>query len=79
MARDMTLRCDICGKATERIVGKLFYSPTSRARSAKSFHNNYELHLDVGVCCEKKLKGAFRWTRRVTAAEYHNSRRIKAS
>jgi hypothetical protein len=72
------LLCDICKRPTDSIVGKLFYAPTGRSRSAKSFHNNYEMHLDVGVCCEEKLKRGFRWTRRVTAAQYA-ARRRKAS
>jgi hypothetical protein len=75
MARETVIKCDICKKPTEKIVGKLFYAPTTRARGAKSFHNNYEMHLDVGVCCEAKLKKVFRWTRRVTAAAYHAARR----
>lgn len=75
MARNETLVCDICKRPTEKLVGKLFYAPTSRARSRKAFHNNYEMHLDVGVCCEEKLKRTFNWRQRLTAAEYRASRR----
>lgn len=69
--------CDICKKETEQIVGKLFYAPTGRGRSAKSFHNNYQLHLDVGACCEGRLKKSFKWRQRLTAAAYHARGKIK--
>lgn len=63
-------RCDLCGKETEQIVGKLFYAPTNRAVGSKSFHNNYQLHADVGICCESGMKRAFKWRQRMTAAMY---------
>lgn len=71
------ISCDICKKPTEAIVGKLFFAPTTRARGAKAFHNNYELHLDVGVCCADKLKKSFRWRKRISAAAYAEQRRLR--
>jgi hypothetical protein len=73
MARNLT--CDICGKVTTEIVGKLFYAPMSLSRGAKSFHNNYQLHADVGACCGDKLPRLFKWRQRMTASEYAAARR----
>lgn len=76
MARMIT--CDICKKATTSIVGKMFYAETGkepiRSKKAKSRHNNYTKHLDVGVCCADRVLTAFDWRDRMTAAEYHSSR-----
>jgi hypothetical protein len=64
------LICDICRKACTHHVGKLFYAPTIRGGdTAKSFHNNYQLHLDVGECCEDKLKKTFMWRKLQSAQE----------
>jgi hypothetical protein len=71
--------CDICKKPTAEIVGKLFYAPMTRSRSAKSFHNNYELHCDVGVCCEIRLRKGFTWRQRMSAKLYHARGKRKAS
>ena len=71
------ITCDICKRPTEAIVGKLFFAPTTRARGAKAFHNNYELHLDVGSCCEAKLKKGFRWRQRMSAEQYAETRRLR--
>lgn len=62
--------CDVCGQPTDNIAGKLFYAPMTRANGAKSFHNNYQLHADVGICCEKVLKSKIKWRKRVSAAVY---------
>ena len=72
------LVCDICGKATEQIVGKIFYTPLTRANGAtNSFHNKYQLHGDVGTCCEGKLKRGFRWRQRVSAQVYRARGKVK--
>jgi hypothetical protein len=72
------LVCDLCRKPTDAIVGKMFYAPTTNGNGgAKSFHNKYQLHLDVGVCCEDKMKRNFKWRQRVSAAVYR--RRGKAA
>lgn len=71
------LHCDICKKPTDEIVGKLFYAPMVKGSGARSFHNNYQLHLDVGVCCRDRLLSprSFKWTKRVSAKEYNDNRR----
>lgn len=76
MARPLI--CDICKKETDAIAGKLFYAP-NRNDGGKSFHNNYQFHLDVGVCCEQRLlhPSNFRWTKRISAKAYHTLRRRK--
>lgn len=71
------ITCDICKKPTDAIVGKLFFAPTNRARGAKAFHNNYELHLDVGSCCAEKLKVSFSWRKRMSAEAYNAQRRLR--
>lgn len=76
MARE--LLCDVCKKPTDEIVGKLFFAPTTRANGAKSFHNNYQFHLDVGVCCQGRLLKSFNWRKRMSAALYNKSRHKRA-
>jgi hypothetical protein len=71
MARSLT--CDICRKPTDSIVAKLYYSPLVSGK--KSHHASYTFHLDVGICCNEKIKRAFGWRKRTTAAEYQASRR----
>ena len=77
MARKIT--CDICQKETSEIVAKMFYAETKkepiRSKAAKSIHNNYTKHLDVGICCAARVVAGFAWTDRMTAEEYHTSRR----
>lgn len=73
------LTCDICKSNTSAIVAKMFYAEMGkepiRSKKAKSIHNNYTKHLDVGVCCADRVTTAFQWRDRMTAAEYHESRR----
>lgn len=84
MGRELV--CDICRKPTTEIVGKLFYAPMTASVGAKSFHNNYQLHADVGVCCgspnghtASRIQRLFNWRKRMTAKQYHESRRrVKA-
>lgn len=72
------LKCDICKQATAQIVAKMFYAEIGkepiRSKKAKSIHNNYTKHLDVGVCCADRVITAFEWRDRMTAEEYHRSR-----
>ena len=72
------ISCDICKQPTEQIVAKMFYAEARkepiRSKKAKSIHNNYTKHLDVGVCCAERVTTAFQWRDRMTAAEYHASR-----
>lgn len=77
MAREVTLRCDICNKPTARIVGKLFFGPMIPG-AARAYHSNYTHHADVGICCEKRLLKGFNFKKRLTAAEYHESRKAGA-
>lgn len=74
MARAVTATCDICQQPAE-IVGKMFLTPVQRGSSAKSFHNNYQFHLDVGACCMPKVKKAWKWRKRMTARQYADARR----
>ena len=73
MARELI--CDVCKKRTEEIAAKLFYTPTHNGQNKNAFHSRYTHHLDVGVCCAKKLLDVMSWTPRKSAAEYHASRR----
>lgn len=75
MARSLT--CDICRRPTEHIVAKLYYSPLIPGK--KSHHASYTFHLDVGECCNTKIKNAFGWRKRTTAAEYHARGKKKAA
>lgn len=72
MAR--ALRCDVCGKDTEAIVGKLFYGPLVKG-SARAVHSNYTHHCDVGVCCADRLLKSFKFRKRMNAKAYQSSRR----
>jgi hypothetical protein len=76
MAR--VFHCDICKKQTDSIVAKMFFAETGKApirsKNAKSIHNNYTKHLDVGVCCVDRVITAFNWSDRMTADEYNRTR-----
>ena len=74
MARE--IKCDICKKVTEEIVGKLFYTPLTNGKRSQ-FANDYTHHADVGVCCAERLLSGFNFSKRVTAKEYHEGRRKK--
>jgi hypothetical protein len=75
MARE--LRCDVCKKPTNRIVGKLFFTPIVSGVAAGGVHSNYTHHLDVGECCQARLLRGFNFRERMTSEEYHESRRAK--
>jgi hypothetical protein len=74
MARDVNLTCDICGKPTAVIVGKLLFVPIipSVARSA---HSNYSHSADVGECCKNRLFNTVKFQKRRSFDEYQRSRR----
>lgn len=74
MARTMTKHCDVCGKPTERIVGKLHFIPSVPGVS-RLVHSNYTHHADVGECCKSKLFSAFKFQPRVSQKEYQKRRR----
>jgi hypothetical protein len=65
----------VCGKPCLKIVGKLYYGPMLRG-SANAYHSNYTHHADVGNCCEDKLLKGFQFRKRMTASEYHESRKV---
>ena len=67
--------CDVCKKATDEIVGKLFYAPLGNGGSGSGPANRYTHHLDVGVCCSDRLLSGFNFRQRKTAKEYAASRR----
>lgn len=77
MARQVTLHCDICKRETDRIVAKLFFSP-SIPGVQKAHHNHYTKSCDVGRCCEKRLLKSFNFKQRLTADEYNGSRKQAA-
>jgi hypothetical protein len=73
MAKEVTLRCDICRKETTRIVGKLHFIPINGL--SRSAHSNYTHHADVGECCKSKLLNGFSFRKRMTRAQYQEARR----
>ena len=74
MARAVAVTCDICGKPTEKVVAKLFFTPMI-AGVNRAVHSNYSHHADVGVCCQPRLLRSFKFQKRLTATEYHERRR----
>lgn len=74
LARKIELVCDVCKKPTERIVGKLFFTPSIPGVSSK-VHSNYSHSCDVGVCCQARLLKEFNFRKRQTFDQYQESRR----
>lgn len=74
MARSVVLHCDICGKATDQIVGKLTFIPMIPGVS-RSAHSNYSHHADVGSCCREKILNGIHFRKRTSAEQYQASRR----
>lgn len=74
MARTTELRCDICRKPTQKIVGKLHFIPSIPGVVA-AVHSNYSHHCDVGECCKDKLLKGFTFQKRMTAGEYQAKRK----
>lgn len=75
MAREVNLVCDVCGKPTKEIVGKLTFIPVIPGIT-RSAHSNYSHHADVGSCCKDKLMKGIRFRKRTTVEEYQRSRRV---
>ena len=67
-------QCDICKKPTNRIIAKLHYIPAGPNGAKRMTHSHYSHHADVGECCEKILT-LFNFRKRMTRAEYLESRR----
>jgi hypothetical protein len=74
VARELLLKCDVCGKATEQIVAKLTFIPMIPGVT-RSAHSNYSHHADVGSCCREKVLKAIHFRKRTTVEEYQRSRR----
>lgn len=74
MARSETLLCDVCGKPTERIVAKIYFTPTIPGVQ-KAVHSNYSHHADVGTCCSTRVVKGLRMKKRTSAEEYRARRR----
>jgi len=74
MARATQLTCDVCGKPTNFIVGKLLFVPVIPG-TTRSAHSNYSHRADVGECCKHKLFNGIAFTQRRSFEEYQRSRR----
>jgi len=74
LARKSQKLCDVCGRETDRIAGKLQYIP-SIPGVTKLVHSQYTHHADVGACCKDKLFKAFKFQKRMSADEYAAKRR----
>jgi hypothetical protein len=73
MGKQVTLRCDVCKKPTERIVGKLHFIPVNGL--SRSAHSNYTHHADVGECCKERLLHGFAFRKRMTRSQYLEARK----
>ncbi len=68
-----TKTCDVCGRPTKVIAGKLLFVPTTGSTKERT-HSHYTHHADVGDCCKDRiLKLGFR--KRMTRKEYMESRK----
>lgn len=65
--------CDICRKDTNKIVGKLQFIPTDKAKART--HSNYTHHADVGECCVNRLLELFNFRERMSRKAYLESRK----
>lgn len=78
MARHSVIVCDVCGRPTEQIAGKLCYVP-SIPGVVRLTANNYSHAADVGVCCKDKVFGQINFSKRMTAAEHQAARRNRVN
>jgi len=78
MAREVKFTCDICGKQTEKIVGKLNFIPAITGVS-RITHSNYSDHADVGVCCKERLFRSINFRKRLPWEEYQRRRKLGAA
>jgi hypothetical protein len=74
MAVIQILKCDLCRRPTEKIVGKLFYAPVKSNDQPVADRGNYTHSAHVGICCRDKLF-ELQWNSRKTKAEYLAVRR----
>lgn len=78
MARHSVVICDLCGKPTEKIVGKISFCPTIRGVVRLNW-NNYTHTADVGVCCKDKLFQDVKFRKRMTKQQYAEHRKERAN
>lgn len=71
MARGLT--CDVCRKPIDYVEAKLMYVPANGQERAT--HSHYSHHADLGPCCASKVLGTFNFHKRMTRAEYMESRK----
>ena len=74
MARKISLVCDLCGQVTDRMVGKLYFSPIISGATRMNL-SNYTHWADVGECCQDKVLECATFHERVTAKEYNQRRK----
>jgi hypothetical protein len=74
VARHSVMVCDVCGRPTEQIAGKLCYVP-SIPGVVRLTANNYSHGADIGVCCKDKVFNDINFTKRMSAAEHQAARR----
>lgn len=74
MARVSLKTCDVCGKPTDIIVGKLHFIP-SIPGVTKLNHSQYTHHADLGACCKDKLFKVLKFQPRMTATQYREQRK----
>lgn len=55
--------CDICKKATNRIVFKMFLSPKNGTKGSGD-HSHYTGYVEVGECCAAKETERVTWRKR---------------
>ena len=70
--------CDVCGKPTERIVGKLTFIPAVPGTVRLNW-NNYSHAADVGECCKDRIFTVVNFKKRMTMAEYQKSRKARGN
>lgn len=84
MARHQVVICDVCGKPTEKVAGKIYFAPPmddapqEGQKKRKSFWN-YTHSADVGECCKTKMFGIVQFKPRMTQGEYQQARKDRAS
>ena len=78
MARHNVMVCDVCGRPTEQIAGKLCYVP-SIPGVVRLTANNYSHGADVGICCKDKVFKEINFSKRLTAAEHQRRRKARAN
>jgi hypothetical protein len=63
------VHCDRCKRPTDRIVMKLFLTPTANGKThpsltSRSWHSAYTAYCDIGECCASAVLQEIKWTKR---------------